>query len=109
MSTRLCYLSNLGYACCYQSNEGGLYVDNAYQASIWSSQITGEVEWKEWFIVDGVQATCYIHSSRDKVTQNKYFYYHPQVGGGGIVRDPLVHKEVTFHCFAFELVPMIMS
>lgn len=21
-------------------------------------------------------------------------FYHPQVGGGGIVRDPLVHKEV---------------
>ena len=36
-------------------------------------------------------------------------FYHPQVGGGGIVRDPLVHKEVTIHCFAFELVPTIMS
>jgi hypothetical protein len=46
----------------------------------------------------GVQATCYMYMNRDNPI--KYILFdRAQVGGGGIVRDPLVHKEVAVLLF----------
>lgn len=41
-----------------------------------------------------LQISSYMHSDRISKPLTANPFYPVQVGGGGIVRDPLVHKEV---------------